>query len=347
MQAPYIVLANHTTNYDPILLAIAFTQHMYFVASEHIYRWGLASKLINWAFAPIARLKGSTDARTVMEIIRTLRAGANVCIFAEGNRTYTGVTGPISGSTGKLVKASGAGLVTFRLEGGFFTSPRWGDSIRKGRMRGAIVRQYSAEELQRMPVEEVQASIARDLYEDAYARQAEEHIPFRGKRPAEFLETALYICPSCKEMGKLHSGDSTLLCTACGQSVRYTEYGMLEGEGLAFSTITQWDAWQEEELRQRIREGTAMLQDAGQQLFSIQPEKGSVLAAEGLCTMGAGEFTCGAYRIPLEEISDMAIVGRMTLVFSTIQGEHYELRTALPRSATKYLAFYHTISGTR
>ncbi|MBE6700135.1 MAG: hypothetical protein E7584_07870 [Ruminococcaceae bacterium] len=32
----YIVLSNHVTDYDPILVGLSFPHQMYFVASEHI-----------------------------------------------------------------------------------------------------------------------------------------------------------------------------------------------------------------------------------------------------------------------------------------------------------------------
>ena len=90
-----LVVANHNMDYDPILVSMAFDDHLYFVASEHVFRWGLLSRLLVWAFAPIARMKGTADAQSAMQILRTLRKGRNVCLFAEGNRSFNGVTGPI------------------------------------------------------------------------------------------------------------------------------------------------------------------------------------------------------------------------------------------------------------
>ena len=43
---PFLVLCNHNTDWDPLLLGSAFPEYMSFVASEHIYRWGTAAKLI-------------------------------------------------------------------------------------------------------------------------------------------------------------------------------------------------------------------------------------------------------------------------------------------------------------
>ena len=45
---PCLIIANHVTNWDPLLLAISFPNTpIRFVASEHIFRHGILSKLLN------------------------------------------------------------------------------------------------------------------------------------------------------------------------------------------------------------------------------------------------------------------------------------------------------------
>lgn len=344
LHPPYLVLANHNLNLDPALLAISFPQHMYFVASEHIYRWGLASKLIAWAFAPVARTKGSTDARTVKQILRHLRNGCNIGLFAEGNRSFNGLTGPIFPSTGKLIKAAGVTVVTFRFEGGYFTNPRWGATIRRGKMRGYAVQTYTPDQIQQMSAAEVQAAITCDLYEDAYARQKEAPVAFKGKHLAKGLENVLYMCPRCKGIGTLRGVDDTFLC-GCGLTARYTEYGELAGE-LPFHTITQWDAWQTENLASLVQDtgGALTISDEAQQLFSVDSGKGTTLLETGALCMDEKAFSCGRIIIPIMEISDMAIYADKNLVFTTTNGKHYEVR---PPGATKYLEYFHILQKAR
>jgi 1-acyl-sn-glycerol-3-phosphate acyltransferase len=96
---PYLITANHNGDLDPALIALGLKKHMYFVASEHIFRKGFVSWLLTYFFSPIARVKGMTDATAALHVIRTIRKQANVCLFAEGNRSYNGVTGPIFPAT--------------------------------------------------------------------------------------------------------------------------------------------------------------------------------------------------------------------------------------------------------
>lgn len=344
METPYIVLANHTTNYDPIMVSASFPQQMYFVASEHIYRWGFASKLLEWCFAPIARAKGSTDARTVLEVLRCIHAGSNVCVFAEGNRTFNGVTCEILPSTGKLVKASGAMLVTYKIEGGYFAYPRWGKTLRRGRTRGYVVGKYPAAQLRQMSAEEVNALIERDLYEDAYARQREDPVRFRGKRLAEGLETALYLCPLCGRIGTMH-GDGDQLRCGCGLSVRYTELGEIKGDGVPFSTITEWDVWQSDQMAKLAETAgeDPLCMDENQKLFGVNAATESRLLTTDTLFLYHDRLACGTYSFPIRDISNMAIYGQMTLVFTTADGAYYEIVSEKQRSATKYFSLYRAL----
>ena len=205
LEPPYLVFSNHNGDLDPALVALSFPQQMYFVASEHVYRAGFASKILRFVFEPIAKRKGTADAVTVMKSIRALREGKNVCTFPEGQKSFNGITGEINIATGKLVKASKASLVTYKLEGGYFTTPRWGKGIRKGKMHGSIVNIYNKEDLEKLSPEEITDLVKKDLYEDAYQKQSQTPIAYKGKNLAEGIEHALCLCPECKQIDTLFS----------------------------------------------------------------------------------------------------------------------------------------------
>jgi hypothetical protein len=154
---PFILIPNHANDYDTLLVGAMLKQHAYFVASEHVFSWGLAGRLIKAVFNPIARLKGGTAASTVMEMLRRIRDGANICLFAEGNCTWNGLSDAVYPATGKTVRASGATLVTYRFYGDYLTKPRWAKNVRRGKEWGEVVGVYSPEELKAMSADEVNA----------------------------------------------------------------------------------------------------------------------------------------------------------------------------------------------
>lgn len=343
LDVPVLVLANHNTDADPLLVAQSFERHMYFVASEHIFRWGWITRIINYLLAPIPIIKGRSDTYAAMSILRMLRKGQSICIFAEGNRSVDGRTAPISPATGLLAKA-GADLITYRLEGGYFTQPRWSHSIRRGRMRGHVVAHYPAHQLKEMTTEEINSAIARDLFEDAYARQCTEPAAYRGKRLAEHLETALYLCPRCMAVGQLHSQDDILTCR-CGLRARYTEAGRLQGDHLPFDSVADWYAWQLTQTDRLIDSAadSVIFTDAGQALFLVDPCVRATPLAQGTLSLTADALSLAGHTFPLRDIAAMSIVGQMTITFSTTDGTHYEIKSDHPRSGYAYLNAFETL----
>ena len=92
----YMVLSNHATDYDPLLIACSFKEHMYFMGSEHIARWGFLSKLIRWLLDPVMRCKGASGVTAVKEMLRRIRCGHNICFFPELTKnTWVSVHGTV------------------------------------------------------------------------------------------------------------------------------------------------------------------------------------------------------------------------------------------------------------
>ena len=178
---PYLLLANHNMDLDPALLGVASGQDIRFVASEHVLRKGLGSWFLTCCFDPIVHTKGKLGLKSSMDILRSIRKGERVALFPEGNRSFNGVTGAIPPVTGKLVRSTGAPLITFRFEGGYFTQPRWSVRARRGEVVGHLVRVYAPEELRGMTDEEVTEAIRKDLYEDAYRSEAAHRVAYRGR----------------------------------------------------------------------------------------------------------------------------------------------------------------------
>lgn len=359
---PHIVLANHTTNWDPLLLALSFPEHMYFVATEHIFRSGFLSKLLQFFIAPIMRLKTRTEMYTAMAVLRALKAGENVCMFAEAGATWNGETSPIVPSTAKLVRRSGAALITYRVEGGYLSLPRWSRTIRRGAMRGYLVREYSPEQLKKMSDAEIERAITDDLYCNAFDHNARARIRFTGRRMAEHLEAALYYCPECGAISSLHSRDDTLTCADCGLALRYNAYGLFESltaRPVPFNTILEWDRWQRENLIKHRAQYLSLpgdqpiCQDAGQRLYAYEAAGDSRLRGEGTLLLYKDRLELKderreqALAFPFDEISDMSSFKQTTLLFTVNGRQHYEVRSATPRSTLKYLMFCHVLGGVK
>ena len=105
----YMVLSNHTTDYDPLFVCASFPKQMYFVGSEHVARWKILFPILHYCLGPIIRPKGTLASSTVIEMLRKVRSGGSVCLFAEGVRSWDGMPAPILPSTGKMIKSASTG----------------------------------------------------------------------------------------------------------------------------------------------------------------------------------------------------------------------------------------------
>lgn len=335
----YIVLSNHTTDFDPVFVAASFPRQMYYIASEHITRWKRFYPIINHLTAPIIRQKGTVAASTVLQALRKVKEGNNVCMFAEGVRSWDGITSPILPSTGKVVKKAGCGLVTYKLTGGYFISPNWSRTVhaRRGYIHGAPVGVYTAEQIAAMTVDEVNEIINRDLYEDAYATQLADPKPYRGKDLALGLENLLFVCPQCGEIDTFRSQGDTVKCQSCGHELHYDEYGMLTGG--EYNTVRDLAAWQRQQVDQHVAAGKAYT--AGEGTLSSVKKQEETMLAQGPIEMTPDTLRCAETEIALKDIVDMAITGRRAIVFMA-KKVYYEMIPGEGFNALKFLQYYQS-----
>jgi 1-acyl-sn-glycerol-3-phosphate acyltransferase len=346
---PALVISNHTTDLDPFFVGSSFPGHLYFVASEHVFRRGFASALIRFFFNPIVFPKGGGDTLALRDILDRLRAGANVCLFAEGNRSFSGVTGKVGEATGKLARISGAALITYRIRGGYFAAPRWSRKMRKGPVWGEPVGFYPPEELASMTGAAITALIRQDIYEDAYETMGRYPHPYRGRALAENLETALYLCPHCGGLGTLSSRGALLHCR-CGLSLHYDACGALHSppgarapQARSFTTVRDWWLWQYEAMGEVVATAPEpVCSDEGERIFEVTIGSQTRFLDKGKLSLGREGLRCGKLLFPLADILDLAITDQRTLVFST-RGKRYELTNEKPRSAVKYQRIFEVL----
>ena len=268
----------------------------------------------------------------------------------------------------KLAKECGAGLITFRIHGGYFVNPRWSKETRKGKVWGELGGQYTAEELAAMTDEEVQALIERDLFVDAFADQRKMHYTYKAKAPAETLETALFACPDCGGFSCLESSGNMLRCEKCGGEHVFTAQGFFErpdASAPAFETVLEWSEWQKAALKAHIQDMKArnasepVCSDEGAKLFLVHPLEGKILIAEGTAALYTDRLEVSGVKDPsgnaetapeavksfsLSAMKSMAVILVNTILF-TAGEDYYELRLPPRASALHDLIAYYDLKG--
>lgn len=238
---PYLILYNHQTPFDQFFIGMTFRGAVYYLATEDIFSMGWVSSVIRYLVAPIPIKKQATDVSAVMNCIRVAREGGTIAIAPEGNRTYSGKTEHMSPSIAPLAKKLGLPIAFVRIEGGYGVQPRWSDVIRRGRMSVRVSRVLSPAEYADMTADELFAVIRKELDVNEGCVSGR----FLHKRCAEYLERAIYVCPTCG-FSRFESDKDTLRCTGCGLRVRYTETKeLLPLEGsLPFRFVNDWYDYQ-------------------------------------------------------------------------------------------------------
>lgn len=347
VDGPMVLVVNHVTACDPLLMGAALgRKHVYYVASDHILRQNSLGRFLRWAVAPIARRKGAPALVTVKECLRHLRAGHSVCIFAEGEQSWDGRAIPVVDGTGTLLKAAGVSLVTYRLEGGYLSLPRWGRGLRRGRMRGRVTGIYGPEELAALSKEEINRLLNEGIRENAWERQRQEAVPFRGKRRAEGLETCLYLCPGCHRVGTLKSKGDRLFC-GCGFEMRFSETGFFV-PAAPFPTVAEWEDWQKERLRRRdflsdTQDG-ALFADNEACLSEIDGENRLLNTWRGELRQWEDRIACAGHSFFLRDIREMAMTRADRLLFST-GSKYFQIRGGGSVNLRKYLEIWKQQNG--
>lgn len=85
----YIICPNHTSNADPVLLAITFPRQIYFMAKEELFKNKILGKLFKMVGAfPVER--GKRDASAINTAEKVLNKGEQLGLFIEGTRSKVG-----------------------------------------------------------------------------------------------------------------------------------------------------------------------------------------------------------------------------------------------------------------
>ena len=348
IEGPCLVLANHNTDFDPILLGLAAKNQTYFVATENITRMGILGWIVRRFFDPILHYKGMQGTNTIRAIVERIHAGHNVAMFPEGNRSFNGLTCPIPPATGKMARLTGATLITYRFTGAYFASPRWGKGTRKGKITGKIAGVYTHEQLMAMKKDELQAIVERDLYADAYEDQKNSPEKYAKKDRAEGLPSALFMCPCCKKIGTLHTKGNRIFCDSCDFGAEYDAYGYLQTDDGKKRTITELDKAQHEALI-KLAEGAgtddALFSD--RITFSEISENHEVIRREASAfTAFRDRFVLDTIGISFEDVEGIAIQQRnLLLVHVKGNPNHYEMAGDIDFSALKYLYLFRAVMG--
>jgi len=322
---PVLILSNHTTDWDFIILSSLIQSHFYVVCEEHVFGMKVIGNINKNKLNSIPIFKGSNKAPHVLEIVRRLRQGNSVLLFPEGTLSHNGLTGNIDISIAKLMKISKCKVVTVRLKGGFFLQPRFRTKTGKGKMISAeVVNVYDKETIQNLPLTSLQDMVNDDLYVDAYKEQEIFKIKYGSKNMLEGVERYYNVCPKCHKIDTLTSKNNTVTCS-CGYKISIDEYGLLHGENLAFNTFLGWEDLMKKVYAEKFLSDGIIFKDFDVSLNEISLGYKKKKIVTGLLFCDRFGFTIGDKRFEYSSLDGGDILfGGSSFVFGA-DGKNYEL----------------------
>lgn len=221
---PYLILANHTAEFDIIFLDMLFDAPLYFVASDQLLNSGKGSWFLKTFFNPIPKSKSVADLALVKRMKSVINEGGNICIFPEGNATMNGGPSPIPEGMGRLIKFLGVPVKFIRIEGLYLSAPRWSYHRKFGPSTMTEIANLNPVDFNQMDPETIEKIVKDSLNISAYQQPLGL---YKGKKIAEGLHKLIFTCPNCHQLFSTYSKGNSLKCRECKLDSHYDEKGLL------------------------------------------------------------------------------------------------------------------------
>lgn len=133
-RGPFLLIANHQSVLDPLLIQAVCPRPVYTMAkstqfTSPLFAW-LMPRLCSF---PVRRYR--VDPQAVRFALRRLAEGHPVGIYIEGERTWDGRLQPPRLGTVRLILKAGVPVVPCTIQGTYEVWPRWHGSLRRGKAR--------------------------------------------------------------------------------------------------------------------------------------------------------------------------------------------------------------------
>lgn len=262
LKGPFIILSTHQSFMDFVqIIKGIYPKNTGWVMSVEEFRRG---RWLMGGIGGIPKRKFTHDIVTAKHMLYMLKKlKYPVTIYPEARFEFAGINEQHDGALGKLCKVAKVPVVMCMSYGNFINSPQWSKHpYRKIRQEAHIYQLLSAEQVDAMTAEEIQAKIEQAFVKDEYKWQVENNLHTKCKKRADGLYRILYKCPAC---GKEHmnSAGIHLWCEECGAKWEMDTLSRLKGLNTekGFSHIPDWYRWEREQVKQEIESGNYHFED--------------------------------------------------------------------------------------
>ncbi len=185
----------------------------------------------------------------------------SVLMFPEAGYSFDGTATPLPRKMGVLLKKLNVPVVTVITQGAFARDPLYNClQKRKVTVRADVTCLATAQQIKELSVAQLDEMLDNAFSFDNFRYQQQNKIVIDEPFRADGLNRILFRCPHCGSEGNIIGKGITLTCQSCGKVYTLDEYGYLTAEDAAFTHIPDWYAWQRQQVRQELDEGTYRLE---------------------------------------------------------------------------------------
>lgn len=123
-RGPALLVANHQSLFDPLLVGLASPRHLCYLARKTLFRNSFMAWFIRGLNAVPIDQEG-IGKEGIKAILQLLHGGRAVLVFPEGHRTYDGNMQPLFPGVQLLVKKTAAPVIPIGIAGAYEAWPRW------------------------------------------------------------------------------------------------------------------------------------------------------------------------------------------------------------------------------
>lgn len=326
-----LVVCNHTTTLDPVLVGLKFDKPLYYMASKHIFHNRFIGRLLKFLVNPIPKEKSNkSDVAAVKACLKVAKEGGSICIFPEGNRTFDGRLCHIDRSIISLAKHLKKPMIVCNIIGGYGSDPRWSNGLRRGKLDIVVKRIYQPDDIKAADEGALFEGLLSDLTVDEYATGTR----FKCKNRAECLESILHICPVCGSHHTLHSKKHEVHCSVCGTAVTFGEDLTLSSADPAFNFryVHQWYDYQLDVMRSLQLEPSQQLYHDTVKVYRPRLNKKKQLLGSGEIRFFADRLVLDldrdSYSLSFDDVQIISLIGNRTMdihcgdAVYRVKGEH-------------------------
>ena len=283
---PVLILMNHSSFIDLKIASRIFFPKRHAIVCTSDGFVGFWMNIVMPLLGCIPTQKFVSDVSLIRDMEYMLKQKkTSVLMYPEASYSFDGTATPLPRKMGILLKKLGVPVVTVITKGAFARDPLYNMlQKRKVKVSADVTCLFTAEQVKSMSVAELDAALDEAFGFDNFKWQQENNIiidePFR----ADGLNRILYKCPHCGAEGKTEGKGIHLTCHNCGKVYELTETGFLQATDgdSAFTHVPDWYAWERQQVRQQIEEGSYKLQ--------VPVKIGMMVDLKAIYMVGEGEL---------------------------------------------------------